>query len=47
MNYELRIMNFKNQLFQSSQFFFENNPLKLGDKITLENVPFVNKSINR
>ena len=43
----LRIMNFKDQLFHSSPFFSENNILKFGDKITLENILFVNKSINR
>ena len=43
----LRIMNFKDQLFHSNCFFSEKNILKFGDKITLENILFVNKSINR
>ena len=41
------IMNFKDQLFHSSPLFSENNILKFIDKITLENILFVNKSINR
>ena len=40
-------MNFKDQLFQSSLLFSENSFLKFIDKITLENVLFVNKSINK
>ena len=43
----LRIMNLKDQLFHSSPLFSENNILKFIDKITLENILFVNKSINR
>ena len=43
----LRIMNFKDQLFHSSPLFSENNILKFIDKITLENIFFVNKSVNR
>ena len=43
----LRFMNFKDQLFNSSPFFSENNILKFINKITLENIIFVNKSINR
>ena len=43
----LRIMNFKDQLFHSSPLFSENNILKFIDKITLENILFFNKSINR
>ena len=43
----LRIMNFKHQLFHSSPLFFSNNILKFGNKITLENILFVSKSINR
>ena len=43
----LHIMNFKDQLFHSSPLFSENNILKFTDKITLENILFVNKSINR
>ena len=39
-------MNFKDQLFHSSPLFSENI-LKFIDKITLENILFVNKSINR
>ena len=40
-------MNFKDQLFHSSLLFSENSFLKFINKITLENVLFVNKSINR
>ena len=43
----LRIMNFKDQLFHSSPLFSSNNILKFGDKITLENILFISKSINR
>ena len=43
----LRIMSFKDQLFHSSPLFSSNNILTLGDKITLENILFVSKSINR
>ena len=43
----LRIINFKDQLFYPSPLFSENNILKFSDKITLENILFVNKSINR
>ena len=43
----LRIMNLKDQLFHSSPLFSENNVLKFIDKITLENMLFVNKSINK
>ena len=43
----LRIMNFKDQLFHLNPLFSENNILKLIDKITLKNILFVNKSINR
>ena len=43
----LRILNFKDHLFHSSPLFSENNILKFGDKITLENILFVNKSISR
>ena len=39
-------MNFKDQLFHSSPLFSSNNILKFGDKITLENILFVSKSIN-
>ena len=38
---------FKDQLFHSRPFFSENNILKFGDKITLVNILFVNKSSNR
>ena len=41
------IINFKDQLFHSSSLFSENNILKFGDKMTLEPILFVNKSINR
>ena len=40
-------MNFKKELFHSSPLFVSNNILKFGDKITLENILFVSKSINR
>ena len=43
----LRIMNFKDQLFHSSPLFSSNNILKFGNKITLENILFVSKFINR
>ena len=43
----LRIKNFNDELFDSSPLFPENNILKFGDKITLQNILFVNKSINR
>ena len=43
----LRTMNFKGQLFHPSPFFCKNSILKIGDKITLENILFVNKSIKR
>ena len=43
----LRIMNFKDQWFHSSPLFSSNNILKFGDKITLENILFISKSINR
>ena len=43
----LQIMNFKDQLFHSSPLFSSNNILKFGEKITLENILFVSKSINR
>ena len=40
-------MNFTDQLFHSSLLFPSNNILKFGDKITLENIISVSKSINR
>ena len=43
----LQIMNFKDQLFHSSPRFSSNNILKFDDKITLENILFISKSINR
>ena len=43
----LQIMDFKDQLFHSSPILSENNILKFGDKTTLENILFVNKSIKR
>ena len=43
----LRIMNFNNQLFHSIPLFSENNILKFDDKITLENILFIKKWINR
>ena len=39
-------MNFKDQLFHPSPLFSESNILKFIDKITLEDILFVNKSIN-
>ena len=42
-----QVMNFKAQLFHSNPHLSLNNNLKLGDKITSENIPFVSKSINR
>ena len=43
----LQIMNFKDQLFHSSPLFSTNNILKVGEKITLENILFVITFINR
>ena len=43
----LRMMNFKDHLFHSSPLFSSNNVLKFGDKVTLENILFISKSINR
>ena len=43
----LPIMNFKDQLFRSRPQSSSYNILKFGDKITLENIIFVSKSINR
>ena len=43
----LRIINLKDQLFHSSPLFSSNNILKFGDKITIENILFASKSINR
>ena len=40
-------MNFKDQLFHSCPIYFKNNILKFGDKITFENILFVNKSSNK
>ena len=40
-------MNFKDQLFHSSPLFSENNILKFDDEVILENILFINKSINR
>ena len=40
-------MNLNEQLFHSSPLFFSNNILRFGDKITLENIIFISKSINR
>ena len=40
-------MNFRDQLFHSSPFSSSNNILKFGDKITLENILFISKFINR
>ena len=39
--------SFKDQLFHSSPLFSEKNILRFGDKITLENILFINKSIIR
>ena len=46
-NKALRLMNFNDQLFHSSALFSSNNILKFGDKITLQNILFISKSINR
>ena len=35
------------KLLQSSPFFFKNNILKFCDKITVENVLFINQSIDK
>ena len=43
----LRIMHFRDQLFHSSPLSSLNNILKFGDRITLENIVFVRKCINR
>ena len=43
----LRIMHFRDQLFHSSPLSSLNNILKSGDRITLENIVFVRKCINR
>ena len=43
----LQIMNFKDQLFHLTPRFSSNNSLKFGDKITLENILSINKSIKR
>ena len=43
----LEIMNFKDILFHSSPLFSSNNILKFGGKITLKNMLFISKSINR
>ena len=43
----LQIKNFKYQSFHSSPLFSTNNILKFGAKITLKNILFVSKSINR
>ena len=42
-----RIVKFKEQLFHSNPLLSSTNILKFGDKITLENIIFVSKSINR
>ena len=41
------IMNFKYQLSYSLPFFSSNNILKFDEKITIENILFVSKTINR
>ena len=43
----LRIINFKDQLYDSSPLFSENSILKFSDNIVLEYIFYVNKSINR
>ena len=43
----LRIINFKDQLYDSSPLFSENSILKFGDNFVLEYIFYVNKSINR
>ena len=47
MKKALRIMNFKDQLFHWSPLFSSYNILKFGDKITLQNILFISKTINR
>ena len=41
------IMNFKYQLFHSLSLFSSNNILKFDEKITIGNILFVSKTINR
>ena len=41
------LMNFKDQLFHSSPLLSENNIFQFYDKITLENIVFIHKSIDR
>ena len=42
----LRIMNFQSRVSQSSLLFKSNHILKLENKILIENILFVNKSLN-
>ena len=42
-----QVMKLEDQLFHSSPLLFSNNILNFRDKITLENIIFVSKSINR
>ena len=46
-NKALQILNFKDQLVHSSPIFSSNNILIFGDKIALQNILFISKSINR
>ena len=43
----VEIMNFKGILFHSSPLFSSDNILKFDGKITLKNILFISKSINR
>ena len=42
----LRIMNFQSRDSHSSPLFKFNHILKLKDKMLIENIPFINKSLN-
>ena len=46
MNKALRIMNFQSRNSHMSPLFRKTSALKFKDKINLENVLFINKSIN-
>ena len=46
MNKALRIMNFQSRNSHMSPLFRKTSSLKFKDKINLENVLFINKSIN-
>ena len=42
----LKLISFKDQLFNSRQLFSTKTILKFGDKITLQNIIFSSKSVN-